>query len=235
MRPSWRTGTPTRRTPGYSVFRRLLSTPAGPALPVGYRVIVQQGLFRRTATLEPDWRTRVPTTPAEETAKQDYELSRLAWLDLVEAAPSGSVAHGLQLIAQPLYELVGEIGGRGMGKTFSDNKTLFYSDATPANVVAWAKYETVTIGTASYTSRFTKVAGMTVSEAGRAWLLWLCHCAETGHTKVDSYVLSMNQHYPWNELGITERAGIRAVAKLDSGVSAVVPPNPVSSSTLEDL
>lgn len=215
-------------------------TPAPQVIPPGHRAVTQRvtvasiTLFTRTMIVQ-DRRSRTakPVTASEKAEQEKYELSRLAWLDLVEAAPSGSVAHGLQLIAAPLYELVGEVGGKGMGKTFSDNKTLFYSAATLANVVAWAKYETFTIGNASYTSCFTKLAGMAISEAGRAWLLWLCHSAEAGHTKADDYVLQMNKHHPWNELGILERTGIRAVAKLNSKVLAVVPPDP--SYTREEL
>lgn len=158
-----------------------------------------------------------------EEERAEYGLTRRAWADLIQEAPSGSVAAALQMISEPLYERVGERAGSGIGKTFSDNKKLFYSTCDLANVVAWAKYETVTIAGASYTPCSTKFAGLLVTEGGRAWLIWLCHCAQTGHTTVDEYVLGMNAHHPWSGLGLASRTGIQMVAKLNSEVARLVP------------
>ena len=178
-------------------------------------------------------RQDMSTMTEEELAK--YELTRRTWLDLIEDAPDGTIAQALDMIGQNLYERVGELGGQGIGKTFKDNKTLFYSEVTLDNVCQWAKYETVQIGSASYTSRATRLAGMSISEAGRAWLIWLCHCARTGSTKVDEKVLRMNTRYSWDDMGDLERIGIRVVAKLNPEVRAVVPPDPVRAPELDEL
>lgn len=211
----------------------------------GYTLFTREKIVRDRVAKVPDVTTvqallgNLPRMDPDDLTDEEadfYRLARRTWLDLILDAPTGSVAAALRRIAERLYSLVGEVAGRGMGKTFSDNKAGFYASATRENIVAWAKYETKQIQVADYTSIFTKAGGRLLGEAGRAWVLWLCACADQGKTRVDAAVLSMNDYYNWDDLSSAERTCIRLVAKLDPQVAALVPPDPVGSApTLEEL
>lgn len=204
-------------------FARAYSTPAIPPPRVSYVGNLLRAMHRTIAAPIP--RADIRSLTDEDAAA--YRLTRRRWLDLIEDAPSGSVAESLKMIGQPLYEIVGEVGGEGIGKTFEDNVEVFYSDVSLDNVATWAKYETVQIGSATYTSCFTKIAGKTISEAGRAWLIWLCHSAQKGADK--DYAFQMNAKYPWATLGMAEWAGIKAIGALNPEVGKLIPTSGQSS------
>lgn len=144
----------------------------------------------------------------------DYLHSRRRWKDLIEDAPEGSIGNALSVIAGTLYEEVGEVGGYGIGRTFEENKELFWSGVSVSNVSSWAKYETAKIQDSEYTPLMTKVAGQSISEAGRAWIIWHCHCAKAGKSGDQQYVAQMNSAYPSSGLTSADQAAIRTVTKL---------------------
>jgi len=85
-------------------------------------------------------------------------------------------------MADPLYAVVGETAGEGIGATFEANRALFDQvNGSPEDmaraVIAWAAYETTAIQTNPATSTATRVAGLAITEAGRANILWTSYRA----------------------------------------------------------
>jgi len=146
--------------------------------------------------------------------REKYLLSRRRWHQLIVAAPDGSIAAALQVIAGPLYTAVGELGGVGIGKTFEDNLSVFYSETTLDNVVKWAEYETAKIQEADYTDCWTKLFGSGLTAGGRAWVIWYCHCSATGKLEDKEYVNKMSEKYPWDKLEMSQKAAITTLRTL---------------------
>lgn len=110
---------------------------------------------------------------------QDHEqvASRGHWRDMAHAAPQNSVGSLIDPIADPLYAVVGETAGEGIGSTFEANASLFNQvNDTPEDmaraIIAWAEYETGAIQTNPDTSLAARGVGAMLSERNRASILW---------------------------------------------------------------
>jgi hypothetical protein len=151
-------------------------------------------------------RERVDLTDPDEAAALTSEDvgTRGHWRDLAEAAPERSVGAVVNQVADKLYQVVGEVGGKGIGTTFENNKALFHKqnethqDMAEA-IVDWAKYETKAIQTVPEGTAATRLTGLVINEHDRAQILWNTYLS----TLPEDERASLNAS-PYHEAGKSE-------------------------------